>query len=348
MSRIVIADFNTHCDRGTCLGHSFAVADNYLHLFDSAIAAGGPIYAERFTRAEILPHQTDETHGTIVNKWLALRNLRELFRRCRNDILVMQSSAVATAFFGMALLRPRVRKLFMIQYNRDALNTRFKRLLYRLVSHYIDGIICPTEAVGKAYGRPYCIVPDYIYTPQQPINRVPYEQKTYDFCMVGLICRDKGVIEAAQVLAGTPYRVLIAGRAESLDIAEELRRICASAPNVELNLQYLSEEEYAESINASRYCILNYSGAYSQHSSGVVFDILFRGVPVVGRACESLHFISDTKTGILLDDIRNLRPEILMNTDVYEGFLRQIELYQQSHRKHQERLFRFLTDEENI
>lgn len=345
MSRIVIADFNTHCRQGTCLGHSFAVADNYLHMFADAVAAGGPIYASRFTRAEILPHQTDEKHGTIVNKWLALRNLRALFRRCRNDILVMQSSSVATAFFGIALFRPRVRKLFMIQYNTAGVSTPLKRLLYRFAFRYIDGIICPTETIGKAYGRPYCLVPDYICTPQQGATEIAYEHKSYDFCMVGLICRDKGIVEAARVLASSPYRVLIAGRADTPEIAEELQALADSCSNIELKLQYLSEEEYAASIHASRYCILNYSGAYSEHSSGVVFDILFRGVPVIGSHCRSLEFIRETQTGQLLDNISELNPESLLQEEVYNHFRRHIETYKASHREHRERLYRFLTEE---
>lgn len=343
MSRIVIADFNTHCRQGVCLGHSIAVAENYLQMFDSAVAAGGPVYAKRFSRAEILPRQSDDSHGTLVNKWIGLCNLRALFRRCREDILIMQSISVATAFFGMALWRPRVRKLFMIQYNTQALNSPLKRLLYRMAAPFIDGIICPTEDIGKAYGRPYCVVPDYICTPQQGGERVPYAQKSYDFCMVGLICRDKGVVEAARALGGTPYRVLVAGRPDTPEIEAELRTIAASCTNIELKLQYLSEEEYSASIRSSRYCILNYSGAYSEHSSGVVFDILFSGVPVVGRACESLRFIGETETGALFTDISEMQPEALLQPEVYERYLGHIERYKTSHRAHRERLARFLT-----
>lgn len=343
MSRIVIADFNSFCFRGTCVGHSFGVAENYVQLFDGVVAAGAPVYGKRFPQAETLPYQPDERHGAFINKWMALLNLRVLFRRCREDILIMQSSAVATAFVGMALWRPRVKKLFMIQYNTEALNSPFKRLLYRLASPFIDGIICPTEDIGKAYGRPYCVVPDYICPPQQRSVSIPYAQKSYDFCMVGLICRDKGVVEAARALAGTPYRVLIAGCPNCPEIKTELLDIAASCSNIELKLQYLSEEEYAASIRAARYCILNYSGAYSEHSSGVVFDILFSGVPVVGRACESLRFIGESGTGALFTDISEMQPKALLQPEVYERYLEHIERYKASHRAHRERLARFLT-----
>lgn len=343
MCRIVIADFNTHCRQGQCLGHSFAVAANYLELFEEAVAAGGPIYASRFTRTEILPYQTDAQQSGIVNKWRALCNLRTLFCRCRDDILVMQSSAVATAFLGIALLRPRVRKLFMIQYNTAGVNSPFKRLLYRFASKYIDGIICPSEEIGRAYGRPYCIVPDYICSQKQEAPELPYGQKRYDFCMVGLICPDKGIVGAARVLAGTPHRVLIAGRAVTPDIADELREIAASCTNIELRLKYLSEEEYAAAICDSRYCVLNYSGAYSEHSSGVVYDILFRGVPVVGRRCQSLQFIEDTQTGCLFSDISEWSPASLLREEVYRTFRDRIARYKESHCEHRKRLAQFLT-----
>lgn len=79
--------------------------------------------------------------------------------------------------------------------------------------------------------------------------------------------------------------MLIAGRVQEAPLEAELRAVCAGAKNIELRLEYLSEAAYDEAIRQCRYCILNYSENYSLHSSGVVFDILFRGVPIVGSRC---------------------------------------------------------------
>lgn len=345
MPRIVIADFSSYQRRGTCVGHYFAVASNYLQMFADAILAAGPVYARSFPQTEVLPYQPGENHCGIVNKCMALLNLRVLLRKYRHDILILQSRSVATAFFGIALLRPHVRKLVMIQYNKMGLNTPLKRLLYRFASKYIDGIICPTEEIGNAYGRPYCVVPDYIYVPHRQTEEISYMQKRYDFCMVGLICRDKGIVEAARFFASTSCRVLIAGRADTPEIAHELQQLADTAPNIELKLKYLSDEEYEAAIHASRYCMLNYSGAYSEHSSGVVFDILFRGVPVVGRRCQALQFIEEEQTGQLFSDIGEWNAEAVLSEEAYDHFRNHIASYRNSHREHRTRLSDFLMKE---
>lgn len=343
--RIIIADINSRCSGGVLTGHGIAVADNYLRFSDDeteVLVAGGPAYAKRFPNAILLDYDADAALPALENKRRNLHNIRQLFRLCPNDIIVFQSSAVVTTFFGIAMYKPRACRVFMIQYNTAGVETRLKRAIFALAKQKIDGVICPMESVGSAYRRPYCLVPDYIYSGTQSASPIPYARKKYDFCMVGLIYPDKGTVDAARLLAGSSHRVLVAGKAATPAIAEELRAIAAHAPHMELKLGYLPEEEYHRCLEESRYCILNYRGGYATHSSGVVYDTLFCGVPVVGRRCQALSFIESSSTGVLMDELSLQELESVLTEEQYCQFQSRIEAYYLTHRAHRERLLKFL------
>lgn len=343
--RIIIADINSRCTHGVLTGHGLAVAENYRQLSTEdteIVVAGGPAYAKRFPDAVILDFDTDSALPDKENKRRNLHNIRQLFHLCPNDTIVFQSSAVATTFLGIALYKPRTCRIFMIQYNTMGLDSFLKRLFFALAEQRIDGIICPTEAIGQAYARPYCVVPDYIYTSAQQREPISYERKTYDFCMVGLIYPDKGIVEAARFLSTCPYKTLIAGKPSTPEIAAELSAIAENAPQIELRLGYLSDEEYKSSLAASRYCILNYRGGYASHSSGVIYDTLFSGVPVVGRRCEALRLVEENGVGVLADDLSSVSFTCILTAEQHRSFCNRIQHYYKTHQAIRERLLRFI------
>lgn len=350
MSRVIIADVRSHISGDTIRGHGFAVASNYLGVFRDVAevkVAGGPAYSRKYGEAAIdLPYDTEDTRPTWLNKLRIMQNMRRLFRLCRKDTVVIQSSGVVTAFIGLILFKPAETRVFMILYNEEALNSCLKRFIFRFAKGKISGILCPNERIGKAHDLPYCIVPDYIYCGDgntRHAKTIPYEDKRYDFCMVGLIWRDKGMVEAARHLAKTSCRVLIAGSLSGEEgLEDDLRNACTGAENIELRLGYLSEEAYDRAIRNSRYCILNYSGAYSQHSSGVVFDILFRGTPVIGSRCQTLQFVDDFGVGCTYADIGALEPQRLLNESVYHDFCSHMVEYYATHQGYREQVKHFI------
>lgn len=345
MSRVIIADVKSHLEDGVLKGHVLAVAGNYVNLFRRAASlyvAGGPAYEGKFANFLRLPHNVVTGDATWKNKWRVLSNLRHLFSVCRGDTVVLQSSAVATAFLGICLFKKRDTRLYMIQYNTDAVSSPLKRFLYRWVRRKIDGIICPEEYIAAAYGRPACLVPDYIYADEHPQSPLPYDERSYDFCMLGLICRDKGMVEAARHLAGSGYRVIIAGSPSEAGVGEELEAVCNRADNIELRLRYLASEEYLDLIRRSRYCILNYSGAYSNHTSGVIFDMLFNGTPVIGSRCKTLQVVEDYGIGRNYAAITDMKPQEVLQADVHAAYLHHMQRYYEAHRAYQQRLLTFL------
>ena len=109
-------------------------------------------------------------------------------------------------------------------------------------------------------------------------------------------------------------------------------------------MDYISEENYTQYLNESRYCILNYSGEYSQRSSGVVFDTLFADVPVVGRECKALDFIKQKNLGLLFDNINTFEPSIVLSKEVHEQYKKSIREYRLEHLKYIKKLKAFLNN----
>ncbi len=351
MQRVIIADVRSHTIDGSIKGHGYAVASNYLEIFKGVAevkVAGGSAYAQRYgDQAIALPNDALPSRPGWLNKLCTLQNMHWLFSHYRKDTIVLQSSGVVTALLGLALFKHAETRVFMILYNTEVMTSCVKRFFLRLAKRRIAGILCPNSKVGKAHNLPYCTIPDYIYCGEENTLRaqpISYEDKKYDFCMVGIIWRDKGMVEAARHLAGTPHKVLIAGALSGEEgLEEDLRAACRGTDNIDLRIGYLSAEEYDAAIRNSRYCILNYSAAYSEHTSGVVFDILFRGVPIVGRSCSSLHFIADYGIGQLYEEITAFAPASVLNAAEHARFLENMQHYFETHRAYRDKLIRFVT-----
>lgn len=340
---LYIADIRSNATQGRSTGHLVPVARMYQELFAGHCevrVAGGPVYGQYFNDEELLRLPYDVSGTTLRDKWHTMMNCRRLFRAAEGQTIVLQQSSVVTSFIGIVLFFHRKSRLLMIQYSRAGVSSFMKRLLYRLAKRKVDGVICPNEEVGRAYGRPYCLVPDYIYTGLQQTT-VPYNQRTYDFCIVGRIAPEKGVVETAIALSCKPYKVLIAGKPQTEALRNELETVCRNAANIELHLVYIDEGDYDRYIRQSRYSVLNYQGEYSMRSSGVVFDMLFRGTPVIGRRCKALQFINEQKLGIVFEHLEEVDFASLLSATRFEHFQQHIQTYRQSHQQYAAELKRF-------
>lgn len=329
MKKLVIADIRSMSTGGNAVGHYFTVAQNYLDLFKDICEvkiAGGPVYKNKFEKKDLLllDYNAESNCSSIENKRRELCNLRQLFQLCENDVIIFQSSAVSTVYIGIALWAKK-QDIYMIQYNTMSLDSTIKRFIYKTAKNKIKGMICPDDLIGKEYQIPYTVVTDYIYTgSQKEKNLIPLESKKYDFGFFGIITKDKGVLEVAQYFALKNYKVVIAGYPVDAELGEKLKKICQDKINIELRLQYLNEEEYIDGIRNCKYCILNYSGAYSEHSSGVIYDILFNGTPVVGTNCKALKSVAEFKAGYVYRNIEDIDLESLMDKKIYDEYCHNI------------------------
>ncbi len=330
---------------GKSTGHYFAVARNYQEMFgDNVIVAGGPVYKTGFADDELLqlPYNAG---GGFKARLKTFANAIRLFKEAKGQIIVLQQCTTITTFLCLALFYHKKSKVFMIQYSREGFRSKIGRFLFKLAKSKIDGIICPNDMVGQTFqGVPYCVVPDYIYTGSENNVEIPYKDRKYDISIVGRISPEKGVVEVAQKLANTQYSILIAGKPQNIDIESKLKTICDNAKNIELHLGVIPDEEYYSYLRNGRYAFLNYSGEYSERSSGVVFDTLFNGVPVIGKRCKSLQFIEDENLGYLYSDIRDCDISGLYISDVHNTYMEKIAIYRVQQQINIEKLRDFLNN----
>lgn len=344
--KIYISDILSHTYQGKSTGHYFAVARNYQEMFgDRVIVAGGPVYKTGFNERELLCLPYNAGGGGIKGRLKTFANALKLFKEAKGHIIVLQQCTTITTFLCLALFYRRKSKVYMIQYNREGFRSIIGNFIFNVVKRKIDGIICPNEMVGDAFqGVPYCVVPDYIYVGSDNIEEMSsYKDRKNDVVIVGRISPEKGVVDIARRFSNTKYSILIAGKPQNQEIANELESICKESANIELHLGIIPDEDYVKYIKSGKFSILNYSEEYSERSSGAVFDMLFNGVPVIGKRCKTLQFIEDEGLGIVLDDINKESIDNIMNERYYEAFLSNIIKFKNGQKKHVEGLLFFFS-----
>lgn len=344
--KIYISDILSHAYQGKSTGHYFALARNYKEMFgENVVVSGGPVYKTGFKDNELLVLPYNAGGGGLKARLKTFANAIKLFKEAKGKIIVLQQCTTITTFLCIALFYHKKSRLFMIQYSREGFRSIIGQFLFKLAKHKIDGIICPNETVGQAFqGVPYCVVPDYIYTGNNKVVDFSFENRKYDLCIVGRLAPEKGAVEVARKFANTQYKILIAGKPQTEELANELLKTCGDAGNIDLILGYVSDDDYYAYLHNSKYAILNYSGEYSERSSGVVFDTLFNGVPVVGKRCKTLQFIDEEDLGFLYSNINDCDFSRLLNPELHKTFMEKISNYREQQKKYKKKLEEFLND----
>lgn len=347
-SRLFIADLRSNNNKGVCTGHFFAVAENYKQMFETDCdvkIAGGPIYKTHFKEDDLflLPCDSICDDIKIKNIFRVLRNAWKLFRYVKkDDVIVLQQSVPAMILFSILLTYFGSSNVYMIQYNEEPMHRFYFKIMMLLAGNRIKGIVCPNDKVGIAYKRPYIVVPDYIYVNTEKEIVIPFSEKKFDFCIVGRLNKDKGVLDVINFFKDKPFSLLIAGNPDNDEIKQKILEISEDAVNIKVQLGYLSENDYKLFLSYSRFCILNYYGDYANRSSGVVYDTIFSGVPVVGRECSALQVVKKYDVGLLYKDISSFNPLNIMNGELYEEYQKKIKLYKLENNRNLERLKTFL------
>ena len=332
MSKIIVADICSLTVDNQSTGHYFAVAQNYLDMFgdlEQVKVAGGPIYEQKFRDKVLrLPYKHVAGESKLQEKWHELMNCRALCRQMeRGDILIMQSVALVTAFVGIILFMHKSCRLFFIQYNTESINTLLKKILWKIASHKVNGIIATFSDVAKEYGKPYIVVPDYVYARNQHQSYLKFSERKYDVCMLGHIYHDKGVLEALEYLMGKGLRIIVAGKIGEPDIEPKIRSLALQDSNIQLRIGYLQEREYQTLMASSKYCMLNYRGRYNEHSSGVVYDALFHCTPVLVTDTKSTEIVRKFGMGVAFGNVVELNIDRLLDERNYAGYQKCIKNY---------------------
>ena len=348
MKRLILADIKSVNNGGNPTGHYLSLAQNYIELYSGFIKvliAGGSVYDRKIKKENLfpLPCENKSCYGKVKNVFNVLKNCKYLFQNTNeDDVIVMQQSALFTAFLGVVLFASKKNNIYIIAYDTDPISSALKKIVYFFAKKKIKGFVLSSEKNGMAYRKPYCLVPDYIFAGEKiPENKIPYDKKRYDFIFIGSIWPDKGVVEMAKRFAGTQYKILIAGKPCDENIADALKNICKNAANIDLKLGFVKDEDYREYMSEARFSLLNYKGVYAERSSGVVLDVLFAGVPVIGHKTFAMQFIEDEQVGFLFDDIEKLDPSVFLRLETYEIFRRNIAKYLGKQENYKNEFLRF-------
>ena len=346
--KMLIADIVSGCNQGNCTGHYFAVADNYYDLLKGKFeveVAGGPVYSQHFSgRLFSLPFDQRVEDSIIVRKISVFRNFFYLMKQAGDHTIIFQSSGMTIILAGLLLVRPKT-DIYLINYDKQIMQSRIKRMLYKLVKGKIKGVICPDEEIGRSLGLPCCVVPDYIYCGNYQMETL--HEKNYDFGIFGRLVEGKGILEAARYFAGKNCTLRIAGnvgpRPEDQAMIEQLREVAGQHSNIVLEEGFLSTEQYEQHILDSRYIVLNYLSAYDLRSSGVIFDALYRGVPVIATRRKLTQFVEDYQVGYVFDDIQHIDLDMLMSEKNREDYISNIGNYLRDQTRYRDKLAEFIS-----
>lgn len=329
--KIYIADIRSRNVNGKSEGHYFSVAQNLKDVLSkrhNVSITGGPVYQANFAGTCCLPYDTNNSEAGLFSAIKTYINGKKALKLSNEETIIFQCTAITILLLLLTLNKVSSR-VFLIQYDRMIMNSRLKRTLYKFAKKKITGVICPDDEIGHLLGKPYCVVPDYIYC--EPLGNTIDQEPDYDFGFFGILAAGKGILEAVTSLAGTDYKVKIAGRSgklpEDAEMMGELHTISKLHPNIELYEGYQTDEEYTRNILSVKYVVLNYSGSYELRSSGVILDAIYHRRPVLTTRRKLSQFVAENNVGVIYDDFKDLDLKMLISGETYGTFQRSIDLY---------------------
>lgn len=346
--KIIIVDITSLRKDKQSFGHYFSVAQMYSELFknhEDIYIAGGPIYKEKFDNLIELKYDVDLREfqnkiSKIKAKIKEFLNAKYILKNYKDSVLIFQDYSNLVLFLSIYLFKT-TNKIYLIQY-KDETKNKLQGKIFNKIRNKVNGIICPKESIGKAYGVPYSIVPDYIYT-ESKANEIKEYNLDYDFGVFGIIRPGKDVVGVARLFMKNNLKLIIAGSVQDDKMLKELKKISEESSNIEFLNEYLSQEKYDELIGRTKCVILPYiDDYYNESSSGVVFDILFRKKPVVIRKYEVFNFIEENSIGYLYNKLEDLELDQFIEEGQYNIYQNNIDKYLELNKCHAESLIKFI------
>lgn len=329
--KVIIADISSIKVENKIFGHYGKVALMYKKMlknenFDFFIA-GGPIYKNSYKEINCLELPYDynldklsNKIGKVYFKMHSTLNGIKLFFNAKNSIVICQPYSFISWMLSI-LFASRTTDIYLIEY-RNELNKSINKLMYFFARKKIKGVICSSDDVGKAYGLPYIVVPDYIYCENKLHNKSYSPQ--YDFGMVGIMSNGKDIDDVIYTFSNTNYKVLIAGYFHNKERYQKI--LDKKTDNIEVVNKYLSNEEYEAFFDNVKYVLLPYAEYYKNASSGVIYDILFHRKPVITKDYPNFEFVKKYNIGVLYNkSLKELDFKLLNQEDFSESMQNNID-----------------------
>lgn len=249
-----------------------ATSNPYVHMLDQSLSANRRIEHLRFDRVRAMTGSYEALHFHWPETLLGGSTPLKRFAR--------------RLYASALLLRLRASKIAVVRtvHNVELPNgiSSWERWFLQGIENRTDyRIRINAQTAPSADGPSTLILHGHFIDWFDGMPKEEAEECTLGF--VGLIRRYKGVealVEAfAETKSALPQATLrISGNPTSPSIAEEIRALAAADDRVQLELQYLSEPEFARAVTRSRGVILPYR---FMHNSGTVLAVLSLGRPVL-------------------------------------------------------------------
>ena len=347
--RVIIADIASIKKDNKIFRHYGKVAKMYCKMLNEQYAtsiAGGPVYKADFSGEQLflLPYDFDvesfkTRKGLLEFKLRSIWNGIKLFQKEKKSVVICQPYSFVSWAIAI-LFASRKTKIYLIEYKNE-LNKKINAFCYRFIKGKISGVLCPNEEGGMAYQVPYVVVPDYIYDNDRSIQHI--QEQKYDFGVVGIMSDGKDIYDVVNTFRNTEYSVIIAGYFQ--DEAKYQKCMERKTENITVINKYLSNEEYNSILDSIKYVILPYTENYKNSSSGVIYDVLFHGKPVITKNFENFYFVLGQNVGLLYENsLVEINFEKLFDSNFYEQMQKQIVNYLLENQKSAERIRQFIDD----
>jgi glycosyltransferase involved in cell wall biosynthesis len=345
MKKVLIADITTLTYEDKLFGHFAKVANQYCQIlskeFDVQIA-GGKTYKNYFRDYQLyqLPFFIKKNEnasgiaGRIKRKWKEFFNAWKCLHS-NSDIIIFQCLNETPVY--LALLFGCNKKVYMIQYQRG-LDCKGKKVLYDRIKNRISGTIVSSDIVGKYYDITYIVLPDYF--PPVQISSVQDENLIYDITILGTANTWKDYVGAVKYFRNSRWKMLIAGKFTDESMYNAIMQL--KTDNITVINKYLTDIEYQNCLNCSKYIMLPYKEEYKDKSSGVLLEAIYAGKPVIVPDISTFDIVNKNKLGIVYKNLSDLKINMKKLQDEYEDYKKNVQAYTDNMRIKSDELIEFV------
>lgn len=242
----------------------------YIHMLDEALEQAEGIEHLRFSWPGALLGRLDVVHFHWPEVFLEGRTpVHRVVRRARMQALLWKLRLTRTAI---------VRTVHNLELP-SGISGWDRRMLESVRRRAAVSIALndQTEVPGTVAVVPHGHYVDW-FAGMERSERVPDR-----LAFVGLVRRYKGVEALIAAFADLRARrpeatLVISGRPTTEEMDAEVRRLAATTPGIELQLEYLTEADYARAVTAASLVVLPY---VHMHNSGTVLAALSLDRPVL-------------------------------------------------------------------
>lgn len=301
MKKLLIIDpLSLHNENGNIIGHSMQLTKNYSQLFSKYFKvkiAGKHEYENQFQKSFVkLPFSINFGNSNLIqgfiDKFKIAINIIYALRQ-ESDYYILYSCSKISLLISLPFLPKK--RLFIIDYkisSKNPINAFYPKIAGFLTSQ-------PSNSYGLVDSF---LMNDYYYN--STFWKSQIQKKIYDFSCVGNISLGKQIEDVVTKFQNTDYKVLISGIFEDKNRLKTIQELASS--NITIKDGYLSENEYHNIIKKSRYIILPYNKNYDTHTSGVVYDAIFNGTPIIGTNVTALNIVKEFNLGMCFNTINEI------------------------------------------